>query len=893
MNNIHQTYTLLGIISSVNPQWREFTIRLRTGDEVLMRAGDTIQFSVLENLDGLSRDRIPNPDNYHDEDIAQRLTKYLRVNDTIMTRGIVSEYGGKRHYEARSVILMHAEPGEFAFEDTHWWLTQVSRLADQWLDSLFGDKRTYQIDDFVELYRTNLNILGLPTDDNTQEMATLSRLIYGLSSAYLLTGAERYLAAATAGVSFQRETFRSLSHDGKSCLWAAARQRGKYGTQLQIASIDGGDAGTIPLYEQIYALAGLTQYYRITGSLEVLEDIRRTVAAFDLLFLDEIGAADGAQGAGGYFSHIDPVTMGPDAPNLAQGVNNRLKKNWNSIGDHIPAYLLNLILALEPLPEGLEAALGGFLSKCKKMLDMTSQLIVEKFPDPDPQCPYVRERFNADWSYDDKYDWQQDRAIIGHNLKIAWNLTRTANYYLVEAGRALEEGGAGEAAANRHREKAERMVKLACRLADSMKSAGLDLARGGCYDAVERHPKNGLPMEFPWESTKDFWQQEQCILAYLILHNQTDHQEYLDLARDAETFWNIFFLDRNNRGVFFRTYENGVPVIDGSYSNKAGHAIAGYHAFELNFLAHIYTRISRAEHYCLYFKPDPNSRLKSINVLPDFFKPGEVELRRITVNGVKRSSVDHDNFQIPLDDNDLGGFVAVEFRTKAHQQVKRAAAAGQGVQARGKIAVLIEDHFDDTEFLAFNKFLPAHGYQVEYLSRLWGQQKLTFDGNESRASISVPLDFKDARIEDYVGVILIGAYAMDRLRYEEQPREGQPNQSPAVEFLRKAVQAGVKVGTVCHSLWLFTAAPDLLRGRQVTCAHNLIGDVQNAGGIVKFGEDGTALTHVDGNLITGKHPGYIQEFLDVFLQELNSAQPLQASASASTDSAISANQRWR
>lgn len=34
-----------------------------------------------------------------------------------------------------------------------------------------------------------------------------------------------------------------------------------------------------PLYEQIYALAGLTLYYRITGDWQVLQDIRRTVAA--------------------------------------------------------------------------------------------------------------------------------------------------------------------------------------------------------------------------------------------------------------------------------------------------------------------------------------------------------------------------------------------------------------------------------------------------------------------------------------------------------------------------------------------------------------------------------------------------------------------------------------
>lgn len=74
---------------------------------------------------------------------------------------------------------------------------------------------TYKIDDF-KLYQTNLNIIGLPTDDNIQESSTLARLIYGLSSAYLLTGCESYLSAARAGVQYQSETFRREFHLGNA-----------------------------------------------------------------------------------------------------------------------------------------------------------------------------------------------------------------------------------------------------------------------------------------------------------------------------------------------------------------------------------------------------------------------------------------------------------------------------------------------------------------------------------------------------------------------------------------------------------------------------------------------------------------------------------------------------
>jgi putative intracellular protease/amidase len=192
---------------------------------------------------------------------------------------------------------------------------------------------------------------------------------------------------------------------------------------------------------------------------------------------------------------------------------------------------------------------------------------------------------------------------------------------------------------------------------------------------------------------------------------------------------------------------------------------------------------------------------------------------------------------------------------------------------KGKIAVLIESHFDETEYRRFGEFFPAHGYEVEYVSHLWGQPQLKFQGNDMTAEVTVNVEVKDIRPTDYAGIILIGGYAMDRLRYEEIPNKSG-NQAPAVAFLRKAVQemdAGrVRVGAICHGLWLFCAAPELLRGRKVTCANNILCDVVNAGGIPVFDDDKPKATCIDHNLITGQHPGVLEEFLTAFLRELES-----------------------
>jgi len=191
---------------------------------------------------------------------------------------------------------------------------------------------------------------------------------------------------------------------------------------------------------------------------------------------------------------------------------------------------------------------------------------------------------------------------------------------------------------------------------------------------------------------------------------------------------------------------------------------------------------------------------------------------------------------------------------------------------RGRIGVLIEAHFDETEFNRFNEVFPANGYELVYMSHLWDQPELTFTGNDNSAHVTVSQELVGQDPRDFRAIILIGGYAMDRLRYQVHPREGVPNTAPAVEFLRQAVAAmdegTIRIGTICHSLWLFCAAPETLIGRRVTCAHNIMGDVASAGGTLVYDGEQLADTVVDGNLITARHPGVTDAFLDVFLAEL-------------------------
>ncbi len=192
---------------------------------------------------------------------------------------------------------------------------------------------------------------------------------------------------------------------------------------------------------------------------------------------------------------------------------------------------------------------------------------------------------------------------------------------------------------------------------------------------------------------------------------------------------------------------------------------------------------------------------------------------------------------------------------------------------KGKIGVLIEDHFDSTEYLKFNEFFPQKGYEVEYITHLWGNKELHFGSNPENnvveQQVTVSTEVNDINPSDYKGIICIGAYAMDRLRYQVNPKKGEPNQAPAVAFLRKAVNTeNVKLGAICHSLWLFCADNEMIKNKKVTCAHNIICDVENAGADVIFDGDQTADLVIDGNLITAKHPGVTDEFMEKFVEAI-------------------------
>jgi mannose/cellobiose epimerase-like protein (N-acyl-D-glucosamine 2-epimerase family) len=381
--------------------------------------------------------------------------------------------------------------------------------------------------------------------------------------------------------------------------------------ELKLLSSEHGDAfsedrESIPMYEQIYALAGPVQTYRITGDPRILSDTEHTVKLFKQFYRDAE--------KGGYFSSLDPLTLDPRSESL--GVN-RARKNWNSVGDHAPAYLINLWLATGE-PEYAE------------MLEDTFDTIAKYFPDFD-NSPFVQERFYEDWSHDTTWVGQQNRAVIGHNLKIAWNLMRMHSL----------------------KPKAE-YREVASKLAYLMPDVGSDRQRGGWYDVVERTLDKGEEQyRFVYHDRKAWWQQEQAILAYLILHGVLKESDYLRHAREATAFYNAFFLDHDDGAVYFNVMANGTPFLTGTERYKGSHSMSGYHSTELCYLAAVYTNLLITKQPMdFYFKPYPGGFKNNIlRVQPDILPPGSVRLTSCEINGEPYSNFDAEALTVQLPDS--------------------------------------------------------------------------------------------------------------------------------------------------------------------------------------------------------------------------------------------------
>ncbi len=297
-------------------------------DSFRIRTSDNREFTVkfAPNSYAWIANNLNEPRQWCKDQMRSMLTpgRFLFVYGTFYNEG------GGFNFVAQYLVFLGPQPDEYGFEKRDWWVRQIRALGEFYLRAQFGGN---EVD--YDNYRTTIKLTGEKDKDNyRQETDTISRLVYGFASAYMLTGDDRFLEAAEKGTEYLRDHMRFYDADENIVYWYHG------------IDVDGGretrssprsSATTSTPSRPTSRSMPWPARSRPTASRAIrasCRDAEMTVDLFDRFFLDKE--------KGGYFSHLDPITLDPRSEALGA---NRAKKNWNSVGDHAPAYLINLYLA--------------------------------------------------------------------------------------------------------------------------------------------------------------------------------------------------------------------------------------------------------------------------------------------------------------------------------------------------------------------------------------------------------------------------------------------------------------------------------------------------------------------------------------------------------------------
>jgi protease I len=167
-----------------------------------------------------------------------------------------------------------------------------------------------------------------------------------------------------------------------------------------------------------------------------------------------------------------------------------------------------------------------------------------------------------------------------------------------------------------------------------------------------------------------------------------------------------------------------------------------------------------------------------------------------------------------------------------------------------KIAVIIADLFEDSEYTEPARAFQEAGHKLRHIGLKAGQ---TVKGKKKETPVKIEATFDEVSVEDFDALLIPGGYSPDKLRADES----------AVDFVRKFVQSGKPVFSICHAPQILITA-DVLKGRKITGWTSVIQDIKNAG--AEFLDKEVV---IDGNLVSSRNPGDLPAFIQTALDKLS------------------------
>lgn len=172
--------------------------------------------------------------------------------------------------------------------------------------------------------------------------------------------------------------------------------------------------------------------------------------------------------------------------------------------------------------------------------------------------------------------------------------------------------------------------------------------------------------------------------------------------------------------------------------------------------------------------------------------------------------------------------------------------------AEKKVAILVENHFEQSEFTEPLKALKNAAVEVTVIgATLKDLQAMEHAELGDLFQADITLD--EADDSDYDALVLPGgAFNADKLRMNETARV----------WVRHFMDEGKPLAVICHAPWVLASA-DKVKGRRLTSYYTIQDDIRNAGGEWVDQE-----VVIDGSLITSRKPDDLPAFCEALIAML-------------------------
>ncbi|MHB2040980.1 type 1 glutamine amidotransferase domain-containing protein [Aerococcus mictus] len=132
-----------------------------------------------------------------------------------------------------------------------------------------------------------------------------------------------------------------------------------------------------------------------------------------------------------------------------------------------------------------------------------------------------------------------------------------------------------------------------------------------------------------------------------------------------------------------------------------------------------------------------------------------------------------------------------------------------------KIASIMTDLFEDSEYTSPKEALEAAGHQVVAVGL---EKGATVTGKSDGTEVEIEVGIDTAKGEDFDALLIPGGYSPDKIRKYED----------VLNFVRHFAYKHKPIFSICHAPQLLVNA-DVLHGKDITSVAQVAVDVKNAG----------------------------------------------------------------